>query len=753
MTNGRALVTALFLFHVVAYGQNLDNGTVSLRFDARNGALVSLRDVATGYDLVESNTAALWEIGFMEAGSQPLRATDATQFGFAEHPGSSPSIELTWGGFADSGLAVTAHVSAPSGSSITEWRIRVDADESRPIDRVHFPRIAQVRSREREYVAVPIWMGEQTSRMRQQLNGADGEARRREWEYPGIFSMQFLAVYGGEVPGLYFATNDTDTQRKKFALFGDGKSGLGVEAVHLPEADAAQRGFESNYDCLVGPFSGDWFSAAERYRAWGGAQAWARESRLKSGAVPSWVNDTGIWVWNRGRSPGVLGPAAALQSAANLPVSVFWHWWHGCAYDTGFPEYLPPREGSDAFREAVASAHQNDLHAIVYMNQRLWGMRTESWTREGAERFSVKDANGKPHVEVYNIFTKAPCAPMCMGTLFWRDTYAGLAQRAILELGVDGIYMDQACASLSCYDASHGHAPGGGRFWMDGFRALTADIRSRCAEALSVTLAGEGCGEAWLPHLDLMLSLQVSRERYAAPGEWEPVPLFQAVYHDSAIQFGNYSSLTHPPYDDLWPAEFAPKAPLRLLDRKFAHQFRLEHARSFLWGQQITLANFTEEQLTERADEIAFIVRLARARRAARDFLQDGVMLRAPVFDAPTERIPVSRLSIYAGQQEHVKEYEMETPVVMGSAWKAPDGRIGVFLVNTASRRMSTAISATQYIQGPGSFSIRSEEGIVRSGRVDEDMVVRLDMQPESVWLVEFDGGTGPTGKAMRRIP
>ena len=27
-------------------------------------------------------------------------------------------------------------------------------------------------------------------------------------------------------------------------------------------------------------------------------------------------------------------------------------------------------------------------------------------------------------------------------------------------------------------------------------------------------LAGEGCGEGWLPYLDLMLSLQVSRERY-----------------------------------------------------------------------------------------------------------------------------------------------------------------------------------------------------------------------------------------------
>ena len=34
-------------------------------------------------------------------------------------------------------------------------------------------------------------------------------------------------------------------------------------------------------------------------------------------------------------------------------------------------------------------------------------------------------------------------------------------QAAIRELGVDGIYMDQACSSLSCFDATHGHPLGG----------------------------------------------------------------------------------------------------------------------------------------------------------------------------------------------------------------------------------------------------------------------------------------------------
>ena len=89
---------------------------------------------------------------------------------------------------------------------------------------------------------------------------------------------------------------------------------------------------------------------------------------------------------------------------------------------------------------------------IVYMNQRLWGMTTRSWTEQRAEQFAVKDAEGTVTPEVYNTFMKVPCASMCMGTDFWRTKYAEIAAEAVCTLGVDGIYMDQACSSLACYD-------------------------------------------------------------------------------------------------------------------------------------------------------------------------------------------------------------------------------------------------------------------------------------------------------------
>jgi hypothetical protein len=269
-----------------------------------------------------------------------------------------------------------------------------------------------------------------------------------------------------------------------------------------------------------------------------------------------------------------------------------------------------------------------------------------------------------------------------MGTSFWRNTYADLAEKAILDLGVAGIYMDQACSNLACYDPSHGHPLGGGNYWIEGFQALEEDIRRRCDGVAAIALAGEGCGEAWLPHLDLMLSLQVSLERYNKPGTWYPIPLFNAVYHDMATQYGNYSSLTRPPYDSLWPEEFAPEVPLALLDKKFATQFRMEQARSFLWGQQLCLANFREVQLTKRTDEIDFLVHLAKMRQRALKYFRDGEFLRPPEIEAPSKTIPISRLSIYAGQHDAVQEYTKAVPAVLASAWRSEEGSVAVTLVN-----------------------------------------------------------------------
>src|SRR5438046_10720515 len=106
-----------------------------------------------------------------------------------------------------------------------------------------------------------------------------------------------------------------------------------------------------------------------------------------------------------------------------------------------------------------------------------------------------------------------------------------------------------------------------------------------------------------------------------------------------------------PPYDELWPAQFAPREPLELLDTRFRRQFYLEQARSFVWGLQPTIANFRSSQLVDRPEETASLMHLPRIRARAVDYLLYGTFLRPPDLAVPLRDLPLSRLSIYATQR------------------------------------------------------------------------------------------------------
>lgn len=669
-----------------------------IRFDAASGALLEFTDLRTKHNFVATNSAnGLWQLKLTSSqGAVVLTPGQAKRFGLVAVPSDASTATLIWSEFgltAAPDLQVKAKIRLAQTNDQSHWTSAVENLGALRLKEVVYPRLSALSAQPEECLAVPHWMGELAVNARALLS-SPGNPRRVEYSYPGHASMQCLAYYRSNGPGLLLACDDTNSFLKNFVFHGDGRGAVGCEVIHLPEYSPATplRRYTLPYSVVLGTFTGDWFTASEIYRGWATKQWWSRDSRFTRGAVPMWARQTALWVWNRGRSEQVLLPARALQRELDLPVGVLWHWWHGCAYDAGFPEYLPPREGAETFQIALAAAQTQDIHALVYMNQRLWGMTTASWTNQNAAAFAVKAPDGRIQPEVYNTFTRQPCASMCLATEFWRNTYAHLAERALTELGVNGIYMDQACSSLACYDTRHGHSPGGGTYWVNGFRQLATDIRVR-AKSSPPALAGEGVGEAWLPYLDLMLSLQVSRERYTASDGWEAIPFFHAVYHPYAIFFGNYSSLTMPPYDELWPVEFAPREPLALLDRKFSRQFQLEQARAFVWGQQPTLANFQTEQLTTRAPEIGFALQLARLRQRATAYLLHGTMLRPITLPTTPVETDFSRLSIYAGQQDALQAFRKAQAPVLSAVWRAPNGNVAVALVNIGDATVSLPLN------------------------------------------------------------
>ena len=730
----------------------LQNDRLQLGFDSRNGSLLTLTDRASGQSFVDGRSAsAIWQLDRLGPGDSSVVPSSARSFSWHELPGDGRGLALVWSDFGLNeapGLHVTATVRLLGDSALSEWRIVVDSPGALAIEQVRFPRLVRIPPLGRgEELAVPRGMGALSRDPATLLRGGrDGKGRRLEWAYPGTLSLQVVALYRRGGAGLYAAADDTLAYRKTFAVWGDSDGSRGYELIHpLENPESPRTQWATPYATLLGTFQGDWITMAERYRAWGSRQSWARESRLRRGVVPDWLLHTGMWVWNRGRSPGVVPPALALQRALGLPVSIYWHWWHHGPYDTSFPDYLPPREGVDSFRAALATAHSAGSHAMVYMNQRLWCTGTPSWASEHAARWAVKEKDGRVREETYNVFDPQPCATMDVTTPFWRATYASIADTVLERYGVDGIYMDQAVQSLECWDSTHGHPVGGGNYWMGGFRTLAGEIRGAAPVKRPVLLAGEGAGEAWLPELDLMLTLQVSQERYTDAGSgWEPIPMFQAVYHAYGVTYGNYSSLVMPPYDELWPAQFAPPppGPLALLDKRFRRQFYLEQARSFVWGLQPTIANFRASQLADRPKETAYLMRLARLRAKTLDYLLYGTFLRPPELSVPLVDVDLSRVSIYAARRGGPTVSAGRYPAAIAGAWRADEGSAAIALASIVDEptSVSFAFDPAAYGLAQGGQIERIDEGGRRPfGEFSSTVVpITLELPAGGAYVLEF---------------
>ncbi|MBK8504300.1 MAG: hypothetical protein IPL46_20085 [Saprospiraceae bacterium] len=686
------LVFLLSLFHhglsTTNFARTIDlgNDSIQLKFDRSNGGFISLEDsqrkeIICQSASTESNSP--WELLLEHEGtSEVLDIEDMKHFSF-ERP-NEETLVLVWKGLkreSNETFEATATITLEEGQSFAKWHFAIRGLGERLATEVTFPRISGVDMLGESNLAVPHWMGGLLKSPKKFLSSM-GRAKKFGWAYPGFLSMQFMALYDDLGKGFYVSCDDTAAYQKNFALSLDSAGQMVYEMENFPELVLGTDSYSLQYKAVVGVFYGDWISAAEQYREWGEQQHWSANSRLKAGLTPKWLEETALWVWNRGVSGKVLEPAVAMRKHLDLPVSVLWHWWHGCLYDDGFPEYIPPREGAQLFTKNVEWAKSQDVNALVYMNQLQWGASTNSWSNKNAITSAVKDRKGKLISHVYNIFTENALINMCITTPFWRQEYSDLSDTVINSYGVSGIYMDQACISKMCYDKGHNHSIGGGNYWQKYSGVLTDQIRSRVKVENEITLSGEGVSETMLPYLDAFLALQVSQERYGGVYGWEPIPLFQAVYHEFGITYGNYSSLLCPPYDALWPIEKKPANSLEVLDESFNGQFLMEQARSFAWGMQPMISNYRPFLNLERKEEIAYLTQLVKVRKKCLKYLLKGRFMRVPEMSIPVKELAISRLSIYAGQQSNVTTYHKEYPTIYSSAWKSDDNSLGIAIAS-----------------------------------------------------------------------
>jgi len=502
------------------------------------------------------------------------------------------------------------------------------------LDRITPLRIAGLRGGEEARLVVPSGWGLESP--------IPGDSPLR-LVYPSMrLSCQFLALRVGEA-GLYIGAHDPTCGHKEFLCQRRDEAAFTLECSLYPTADET-RSFNQTFPLVLSGFRGGWHMAATIHRSWALLRRNAPPPLHLREDVAAWVAETDLWLVASGGSAEVVPQALEFARAFGVNCGVHWYCWHEIPFDDHYPDYFPAKPG---FAEGVGQLRQAGIRVVPYINARLWDSRTDSWREEQAIRAAAKAPDGSTYEEKYG--SGVALTVMCPYAHQWQEKVAGIVERLVKEFGVDGVYMDQVCSAgpVRCFDESHGHPPGGGHFWADGYRAMLKEIRRRLPQGAA--LATEDAADFLNDAFDFMLAVGTPH------GEGELVPIYPAIYSGHMMHFGfQYVS------GEDW------KQPL-LMRSKFA--------RSLLWGSQLGWIG-AEILAPQQAQQAEYMRRLAQFRAQRHQFFVYGRMTAPPRVEAAVSE--ARSVSVFG------RPYALRIPHVQAAVWESPRGERALMVTNVS---------------------------------------------------------------------
>ncbi len=575
-------------------------------------------------------------------------------------PDGNPCVRAAWrlplGRDAVAGVRVTvAAGDSGDGFALTDWRLAVDVPAGWGITKVEFPVLDGIAAGDGVRAIAPAGWG---------LEAPFEPGYLFEGDYPSCTAgVQCMALHRGTT-GLYLGAHDGAANLKSFRLAAGavaGKFSVSLVPARPADAGAAHR-WELPFPACVGVFRNGCHGAAQVYRRFAQTTEWFQKG--DPARAPEWLRRAGMWLRPDGSpADNVEVTRRGLEYFGATTTPLHWYRWHQIPYDTHYPEYFPPLPG---FAEAIAAMQREGTRVMPYINGRLWDPASESWAERNAARSAARTAAGQCYSEVYG--SRIPNNVMCPTTPLWQGTVSDLVERMCGELGVDGVYIDQICAAagVPCHAENHGHAPGGGTFWAEGYRAMLQEVRRRLPEGRILTT--EENAECWLDQFDALLVLNTPNHMGT------PVPFFPAVYADRCLTFG---FLYYPPDE---PANGLP--------------FRLKNALALLWGSQPGWIQPNRILADGAEGEAAFLREMARVRADASDLLVGARFLgEAPVAgDMP--RLTGRGSGSFGGS------YPIDVPAVLATAWLSPRGGRFVIAVNLSDSPVEARVPLPRLREG-----------------------------------------------------
>lgn len=464
---------------------------------------------------------------------------------------------------------------------------------------------------------------------------------RFQGSYPsGWCSMQFGGYYDSK-GGVYFAAHDPVANYKDIRVTGEADALACSLAWHAPSMGSPGNDFRQA-PCVLQPFEGDWFDAAQIYKAWARDHAgwWPRDDESRPD-TPQWMKEIAIWSLMSGGPKNVVEPCIRFQEYMGVPTALHWYSWHQIPFDDNYPHYFPAKDG---FAEGVKALQDAGVRVMPYINGRLWDSDTEDFETVALPH-ATKTEKGDPYLEEYG--SKQKLAAMCPTTSLWQSKVREIVLRLVgPEYNVDGVYIDQigAAAPRLCFDATHAHPAGGGHWWCTaGYWPMLTAIQESLPEGKMITT--ECNADAYCRWMDGYLSWHFQ--------EQGQIPLFAAVYGGRVQIF----SRAYKGSDKL--------------------AYRMKTAQALVFGEQLGWIN-TGWILNNPDVEGPFFRRLARLRYALLPYLSWGEMARPPVVEG---NIP----DVTADWAWH-DYWPVTDSALQRGAWKAEDGRLALIFVNSTDQ-------------------------------------------------------------------
>ena len=601
-------------------------------------------------------------------------------------------------------------VTLRAGDPLSRWRIAVRNRSARyGIERVRLPilSLAPIGEARKNVFIYPKWRG---GYIEDPFNApvGFGEGYHKEGAfYPYYVNMQFWALYNQETNrGVYLGTQDPSPHMTHI-LLENTPADIAWSVGHFPpNMSFANEDFVLPYDCVVGPFRGDWYDACQIYRKWALKQSWCQKGPLSTRSdIPKWYKESPL-IFYTNLSDSATGTHSFKD---NLPIAAdnFREWlkWAGLKLPAnwyGGKDYRPDLTGYDvpflgsrtqtAFTKGrwsgllpVDNRHDGNYPKIPAMDgfsqecKRLkdeGGMvcpyvATQLYDQGPAENAPYA-AEAKPNIirDSYGAICTWPGEPPwapCSWTPWWRERLKETCVTMLQRENIGGFYLDVMHGmSLPCFWTPHGHTAAGGDSMTKGMHELCGYVRDAVkAKDPEAIITGEDSAENMIDAIDGALYQRTLRPE-------NKVPLFGTVYNDYIPRYGLDLSVG------------------------LGKDFYIECGSLFSEGAQVGRLrlkprdyniSFQDPDHREMIDFLGGVVGYYK-QDTAKKFLVYGQLRRPVVFSKPAPMPSLDYGSYDKGLTDIGASLKVignpQFPALMNGVFRSTDGELGVFVVNVS---------------------------------------------------------------------